>query len=163
MENKINIKRKEMSQGLKDRLKRNKKIFEITLNELEQEKSIGELSYPESVETNMQFKINYKSSIKQIKDSLKRIKKILGLSRAKDSGLIKERKSLLKKHLIILKRLRNNQKKVIVNQKNKMKKEKMDEIEFLKYLINPDKEGKVFAIDDYATEEIKQRIIKKIK
>lgn len=95
-----------MSQGLRDRLVRNKKIYEITLIELKQKKHIGELSYPESVEINMRFIINYRNSIKQIKDSLKRIRKILGLSRAKDSGLIKERKKKLKEHLNILKKLR---------------------------------------------------------
>ncbi len=98
--------KREMSQGLKDRLKRNKGIYEITLNELEQKKNIGELSYPESVETNMQFKINYRNSIRQMKDSLKRIRKILKLSPAKDSGLIRKRKKLLDEHLINLRKVR---------------------------------------------------------
>jgi len=36
------------------------------------------------------------------------------------------------------------------------------ELEFLRYLINPDEEGKSFVIDDYCKEEIRERI-KKLK
>ncbi len=110
MESKINIGKRVMSQGLRDRLKRNYKIFEITLSELEQKKSIVKLSYPECIEIDMRFGINYKNSIKQLKDVLKRIKRILGLSKAKDTGLIKERKEKLKEHLNILKKLRKENK-----------------------------------------------------
>jgi len=99
------MKNKEISRGLREKYERNKRIYEITLNELEQNKSYRELSYPEVVEVDIKGKINYKVFIKELKDSLKRLRKHLRLI-PKSSILTREKEERLRKHHILLKELK---------------------------------------------------------
>ena len=102
-----------MSKGLRNRLKENLSIYQITIKELEEEKELYELSFPETVDFNLNFKINYQQSLRDLKIVIKKIKKHLGMFRAKDSGLILERKIKLEKQLQKLRKLREKRKLIL--------------------------------------------------
>ena len=99
---------KERRNWILNRLKRNKRIYQITIEELMQGKYPTELSYPESIKYNINRTIPYKSNISMLKEVIKNINKSL---RRYDryiikSSLIWERRQKLEKHLAILRKER---------------------------------------------------------
>lgn len=111
---------REYSLGMINRLKSNKRIFEITLSELQKFKKekgkINKFTYPETLETDRYFSINYSSNIYNIRYVLKLIRGHLRDSnpitrRVRTSPLVKERKEKLEEHLLKLRALRSQRKK----------------------------------------------------
>lgn len=111
------MRKKPMSVGLRNKLKENLNIYQITIQELKEEKELHELSFPETIDYNLNFKIDYQQSLRDLKIVIKNIKKYLGRCKAKDSGLILERKIKLEKHLQKLRKLREKR-KLILNKFN---------------------------------------------
>lgn len=91
-----------------NRLERNKKIYQITIEELKQKKCPFELSYPESIEININGTIPYKSNISMLEKVIKGINKSLRRYRGyvTTSPLLSIRHQRLQEHLAILRKER---------------------------------------------------------
>ena len=111
------FKMKILNKELKKRFERNLNVFQITLKEVEQKKEVVELSFPESVVIKLNGKIDYKESLKNLKEVIKSLKKRLTIPKAKDSGIIKEREIKLEKHLEKLRNIREKRKQELKEKK----------------------------------------------
>lgn len=80
----------QMSEGLKNKLLRNKEIYTFCLEELRNENKIypGHFSYPESLEFSMGFKILRRDNLERLRFVLSNIKRILQMDKGENRGEI---------------------------------------------------------------------------
>jgi len=110
--------KKQMSEGLRNKLLENEKIYSICLDELKNKNKVypGEFTYPEALEFSVNLKILRDSNLKMIKDVMSRIKRYLkantrGLTKIKIKEIEKRKLNSqikLDKHLNKLKELKNS-------------------------------------------------------
>ncbi len=102
-----------MDRGYIERLEKNLEIYNITIKELKENKKFNELEYPECIEsvyTEGGIRFDKKKNINRLNLVIKSIKSKIPSNRAKDSGIIKERKDKLEIHLKKLRKLREDRK-----------------------------------------------------